>query len=125
MKDLYYKIGAGISAFGASLIPFAASAQLDKAVSGLEDVGSVTGADQSQTLPDLVGNLINILLSVVGIILVVLLIYAGFLYMTAQGDSTKVDKAKDMMKNAIIGLVIIVSAYAISSFVISALVDIV
>lgn len=55
-----------------------------------------------------------------GVLLLVYIIYAGFLWMTSDGD-TGTKKAKDMIKNAVIGLVIIVSAFAISSFVLTQL----
>jgi len=47
-----------------------------------------------------------------------LIIYAGFLWMTAGGNPEQVDKAKQWLTNAIIGLAIILAAYAISGFVI-------
>jgi hypothetical protein len=90
----------------------------------LEEVGGQVegGALASQTLPQLVGNIINIALGVLGIILVVLIVYGGVLWMTAMGDKEKVGTAKKVITNAIIGLVITVAAYAISSYVISALI---
>lgn len=56
--------------------------------------------------------------SIVGVLFFALTVYAGFLWMTAQGDPKQVAKAKDILKNATIGLIITVSAYAISSEVI-------
>jgi len=50
-----------------------------------------------------------------------LAIYAGYNWMTAQGEEEKVTKAKDTLTAAIIGLVIVIAAYAISYYVISAL----
>ncbi|NCN07786.1 hypothetical protein GW933_03820 [Candidatus Falkowbacteria bacterium] len=64
-----------------------------------------------------IGEVIQIFLGFLGILAVVLIIYAGFLWMTAGGDSGKVDKAKDYIKNAVIGIVIILAAYIITSFV--------
>ena len=50
-----------------------------------------------------------------------LMVYAGFLWTTAQGDPAKVKKAQDMIKQAIIGMIIVFAAYAISAFVISSI----
>jgi hypothetical protein len=47
-----------------------------------------------------------------------LTLYAGWLWMTAAGDSKQTQKAKDILITAVVGLVILLSAYAISSFVI-------
>ena len=60
-------------------------------------------------------------LSVLGIIFIILIIVAGYNWMTAGGEEEKVTKAKDMIKRAVIGLIIIVAAYAISYFVFQAL----
>ena len=54
-----------------------------------------------------------------GIIFVMMVVYAGILYMTDMGEGKKVDKAKKLLQTSIIGIVIVVAAYAISSFVIA------
>lgn len=68
-------------------------------------------------LPVLIGRLINIALSFLGVIFLVLIIWAGFLWMTAGGKPEQTDKAKKMLINATIGLILILAAFAISSFV--------
>lgn len=67
--------------------------------------------------------IINISLSLLAMIMVVLVLYAGFLWMTAGGDQAKVDQAKAYLRNAIIGLIIILSSWAIATFVINRLLD--
>lgn len=64
---------------------------------------------------------IKALLGLLGIIFVYLMVLAGYNWMTAAGDEQKVEKAKDEIKRAIIGLIIIVSAYAITYFVLQAM----
>ena len=81
--------------------------------------GAELGAPGDLTL--IVGRIISVVLSFSGIILLCYFIYAGFLWMTASGDSKKVDKAKDILKNAIIGGLVLATAYALSAFVIDAL----
>lgn len=80
------------------------------------------GAESNRQLPEIVGLIINALLGVIGTILVVLIIYGGFLWMTAAGEDEKVNKAKEIIKNAVIGLIVIFLAYGIASFVVRALV---
>lgn len=77
-------------------------------------VGETSARD---TILNRVGGIVGLLLSFVGIIFLVLTIYAGFLWMTAQGNSAQVEKAKDLLINAIIGLVIVSAAYSITLFV--------
>ncbi|HZJ41555.1 MAG TPA: pilin [Patescibacteria group bacterium] len=69
----------------------------------------------------IVGRIINIALSFLGLIVLSLMIYAGFLWMTSGGDEEKVRKAKDILQSAVIGLVITLSAWAIATFIISRL----
>ena len=63
------------------------------------------------------GKLIGVILSFVGVIFLVLMIYAGVSWMTAAGNEQQVSKAKDLLINSIIGLIIIFAAYAITAFV--------
>jgi len=63
------------------------------------------------------GEIIGFVLSFVGILFLGLMIYAGLLWMTAQGNETKITKAKDLLINAVIGLIIVFAAYAITAFV--------
>ena len=65
-----------------------------------------------------IATIINVVLSMLGIIFLLLMLYGGFLWMTAAGDEPKVTKAKDLIIAAIIGVILIVSAYAISYFII-------
>ena len=64
---------------------------------------------------------INLILGFLGVIFVILIIYAGFLYMTARGNDEQVGRAQNYIKNAIIGLIIILTAYAFTIFLIQQL----
>lgn len=86
-------------------------------------VGSDAGLGQPKPLTQIIGQIINIALGFLGIVLLAYLLYAGFLWMTAGGDDGKVKKARDMIFQAIIGLIIIVAAFAISTFVLGSLVN--
>lgn len=72
----------------------------------------------SRSLLTTIGDLIGILLSLLGVIFLCLIIYAGFLWMTARGDSKQVQKAKDILGESIVGLVILFASYSISEWVI-------
>ena len=66
-----------------------------------------------------VNNIIKVLLGLLGILAVLLILWGGFIWMTAAGDTDKVEKAKKLIISGIIGLVIIFAAYAIAQFVIT------
>ena len=93
----------------------------------LEETGEEAGFESSgsgqQQLTSMVGLIINVLLSLLGIIFLVLIIYGGFLWMTSSGNEEQVKKAKTIIRDAIIGLIILLAAYAISRFVVDALVE--
>jgi heme/copper-type cytochrome/quinol oxidase subunit 2 len=89
-----------------------------------QNTAGSAGITSTRTLPEIIGLLINVVLGFLGIVFLVLLLYAGFLWMTAAGDEQKVKKARDMIFQAVIGLVIVVAAFAISSFVLGSLVNV-
>ncbi|MBI4812329.1 hypothetical protein HY798_02700 [Candidatus Falkowbacteria bacterium] len=84
--------------------------------------GDGAGYNTGKTDPtDIISTIIQIALSFLGVIFLVLMIYGGYLWMTASGNEQQVEKAKGMIKNALIGLIIVIAAYAISYFVVSKL----
>mgnify|MGYP006883579264 FL=1 len=91
-------------------------------LAGLEDSAGEVEAYEGQSVDNnfiqtKVGQIISILLSFVGVLFFILMIYAGILWMTAQGNEQQVSKAKNLLINATIGLIITLAAYAITSFI--------
>lgn len=70
-----------------------------------------------------VARIIRVALGLVGIVVLGLVLYGGFLWMTAGGNEEQIATAKKVLLNATIGLAIILSAFAIVSFIIKQLVD--
>lgn len=70
---------------------------------------------------EMIGRLIAIALGFLGVIVVGLILYAGLKWMTSNGNQEKIDDAKRILKNSVIGLVIIMASWAIAAFVISRL----
>lgn len=68
-------------------------------------------------LKDIVINVVNVLLGFLGIIAVSIIIYGGFIWMTSSGAVDRVDKAKKILINGVIGLAIILASFAIVQFV--------
>lgn len=86
---------------------------------GFQDIGVSKNSD----LKSIVVNVINITLGFLGVVAVIIIMYAGFLWMTARGNEDQIKKAKLFLRNAVIGLVIILSAWGIVSFVIKQILD--
>ena len=93
---------------------------LEKQMRGAGSTGWGYAASPSD-MPILIKTVISAFLGLLGIIFLILIIYAGFEWMTAQGDEEKVTKAKDTLTRAVIGLIIIIAAYSITYFVFSSL----
>lgn len=102
----------------ASFIPFGVQAQgIKNAQANLKPIVNSAGLSDQGSLENVVGTIVNAALSLVGLIFLVLMVYAGFTWMLAQGDEGKIDKSKEIIKACIIGLIITASAYAITFFV--------
>jgi len=115
-----------ISSFGVSLLPAAVHAQAGgtglggKLTTGL-NAAAPKELQGASDINKIIGNLISAAIGFLGVLLFVYLLWGGFLWMTAGGDTSKVKDATAVIRNAIIGLVIIASAYAIANFVITQL----
>ncbi len=86
----------------------------------LEQVGSEKGPYQATsdvTISTVLGTAVNAFLSLLGVIFIGLMVYGGYMWMTARGEEEKAVKAKDIIREAIIGLIIVIGAYAIWAFV--------
>lgn len=66
-------------------------------------------------------NVLNWIVSVLGIVAVIVIIMGGVSYMTSAGDAGKVKKAKDTILYGIIGLIVAALAFAIVNWVIGGL----
>ena len=87
---------------------------------GLNETAAGTGHTASD-IPATIGKVVGAALAFVGVVFLILMIYGGFLWMLARGNETEVTKAKDTIIAAIIGLIIVLSAYAITSYIGTAL----
>lgn len=89
---------------------------------GLTETAGEAGLSRLGASPEqIVGRLIGAGIGLLGTVFVALLIYGGIIWMTAQGNEDKVKKAKGIITSAVIGLVVVFSAYAIANFVVGAI----
>jgi hypothetical protein len=95
------------------ITPIVAGAQASLGI----EVGGSTGLG-SRDLKSTISAVLNVLLGFLGIIAVIVILLGGFKWMTAGGNEDKVGEAKKLLGAGIIGLVIILAAYAIATYVI-------
>ncbi len=80
------------------------------------DAGSVgiptTGGESLLT------NILNLFYFITGVVAVVMIIIAGLMYTVSSGDASRIARAKNMILYSVVGLIVIMSAFAITNFVI-------
>jgi len=109
------KLAVIAGSVGMMALPFASHAATATSFS-IESVGSSIGlgnADLKQT----VINILNLALGLLALVAVVMIIIGGFTWLTAGGNEEKVDKAKKIISAAVIGLIIVLLAWAVVIFV--------
>jgi len=88
--------------------------------SGLLDSGGEAGYDiaESTSINSLIGSIILVALSLLGIVFLIYIIYGGYSWMTAHGNQEKAKKAMSIVMASLMGLIITLAAYGVSWFVI-------
>ena len=108
---------AASAAFGivAPTLVFAASAleRLDSAAN------EAFPGQRERQAPVVAGQIINFFIAALGILFLVLMVYGGYLWMNARGNEQQVEKAKSLITQAVLGLIVVLSAYAITYFVVT------
>ncbi|MFA6525839.1 MAG: hypothetical protein WCT26_00285 [Candidatus Buchananbacteria bacterium] len=124
MKKTLKKYGKYLTSFaglsvlmGMPLVAFGANDGWLANLNAFNTNAQLSGTGTSQDLVLWIGSLVSILIGFLGVLLVLYIIWAGFLWMTDGGEGKKVEKAKKMIQQAIIGIIIIFAAYAITAFV--------
>ena len=114
-----------LSAFGVFLYSKLVLAYSFVGSTGLDTTAKQTGHynqrlfGEGTTLEGGISSILTSALSFLGVIFLLLMIYGGILWMTARGNEKNVEQAKSIIFDAIIGLVIVAAAYAITYFVTS------
>lgn len=112
--------GAALCVLVVCVLVAAHPAFAQEAVTQLEAVAAGGGLPTTN-IAIIIARIIRIFLGTLGIIFTVVVVYAGFVFMTAQGDPDKIKRAKAMIQNGVIGLIISLSAFSITQFILSRL----
>jgi hypothetical protein len=103
--------------FASPVFAVSTSEGLQQTISQVNEGGNTLPADTSDKIPAKIGTFIGGLLAFVGTLFFVLIIYAGLKWMLAMGNDQQIEQSKDLISAAVIGLIIVLSAYAITSFI--------
>jgi hypothetical protein len=105
-------------------LPAAALAQLGNTTNfGLDQFASTTNLGTDLPLIETIARIINILLGFLGVLAVLLVLWGGFKWMTAAGNEDSIGEAKKLMAAGVVGLAIILAAFAVASFVVNQLAE--
>jgi len=74
---------------------------------------------EAANLNTVIGLIIQAVLGLLGAIFIILMVYAGYTWMMASGNEPKIEKSKNMIQAAIIGLIIVLSSWAIWAFILA------
>ena len=108
--------------FSLVVVPQLALAQAEPLNIGLETIrGEISLGTQDIRVT--IARIINVAMGLLGIIAVVIILLGGFKWMTAGGNDDKVKEAKKLIVSGVIGLVIILTAFAIANFVLTSLLE--
>ena len=92
-----------------------------KALDGLDETATKGYGQEAKSLnKDFaveIGKVIGAILAFIGVLFFGLMIYGGFTWMLARGNEQEITKAKDLIISAIIGLIVVLSAYAITYYI--------
>ncbi len=84
---------------------------------GLDKTKDEVDGLRDDEVSELLGSIIGAVLAFVGVLFFILVVYGGLLWMTARGNDQQIEKAKNLIGAAVVGLVIVLSAYAITAFI--------
>ena len=103
-----------------AIMPAAQVSALDDDVLGVKKFGDATKLG-TNPFEETIAEIINVALSLLGIVAVVIILIGGFKWMTSGGDETKVGDARKFIFAGVIGLAIIMSSWALATFVLTKL----
>lgn len=103
----------------AYLAPLALAAQAHAQVS--IDFPTSFAGFSTQDLKKTIQNIISIIVGFLGIITIIIILAGGFKWMTSGGNEDKIAESKKLISAGVVGLVVVLAAYAIASFVVSSL----
>jgi hypothetical protein len=111
--------GLQIVIFNFSTQSAIATESLFESQEGIEDMKNAFGwGEENPDVRVIIANIIKIILGFLGIIFVCLMIFAGVRYMTSAGNEDQAKKSLSQIKDAVIGLVIVLTSWVITTAII-------
>lgn len=124
-KTLLLSLALALGVFAAPLALTAGSTDVhadtkSEIRKGVKAVGGSSGSNK-KSVDSYFKTIVNVVLYIVAAVSVVVIIYGGFRYIVSNGDSTKIQGAKNTILYAVVGLIVAMLAFAIINFVVKSL----
>ena len=134
MKNMFKKVMAGFVVVASMALvmtglgvvssspAYAANCDPKKGISGALDKGCSHSEGQPEQLDGnqgVITTIINTMLFIVGLLAVIMIIYAGIRFVTAHGDEKQVESARQTIIYSVVGLIVAILAYALVNWVFS------
>jgi len=108
------------------VLPYFVFAQSPSPLDKMQEIGQAGGyaAEDTDeyTLSEILGTVVSAFLGLLGMIFIIIVLIAGYNWMTAGGNEEKVEKARKLLSRGVIGLIIVMTSYAIWYFVFEVLI---
>lgn len=114
---IFFSIIFSIFLFTPQAVEASAASTLSSGADTAAGQAGLESTDINVTIASIVGNL----LSMIGVLFFILMLYGGILWMTARGDTDQTQKAMNTLIAATVGIVIVLASYAITDFVLGSL----
>lgn len=116
-RQQIFKQAAAVGTAIALMAPLAVSAQITTELSSTAGAFGLS-TSSATNIQDIIISVVKFILSFLGLLAIIIIIYGGFLWMTSRGNDDQVSQAKSTITAGLIGLVIIIAAYVITNVVI-------
>lgn len=90
---------------------------LEQLQNNAQIVKTSSGFTDNASIETIIATIVQTILGLLAVIFLVLMVFAGFQWMTASGNEAQVKKSLETLKGALIGLIIVLAAYAITYFI--------
>jgi len=118
LKHVAVGLVTGVALMMASFAPMVQAQGFGSTADSPTAISTATGGQTS--FRSLALTIVNFFLTFLGLIAVVMIIYGGFLYVTAAGNQEHIEKAKKIIIYAVVGILVILASYAIVSTILGA-----
>lgn len=112
-KNLFLILGVASSLFFSTSFAYAQFGLKDTATRAQYSEGDIYST---------LSTVISTVLVVIGVVFLTIMVYAGLRWMTARGNEAFIDKAKEAMFGAVMGLILVSVSYALSAFIFNRLI---